>query len=192
MTSRLPRPTARIRWWLPVTLAVLPAAICAVLIGRIGLPGGHQLAAASQPTADARTASPTAAGPSRAVDPTDPAGILAALDRRRSQAYASRQPALLAGVYRSPSLLAQDTAQLTSTVPTGCQLVGLHTSYQQLSVVATDNRLQLQVTATVTGGALTCNGTLLRRTPAAPPVRLAILLTNAGGGFLVAGESRAG
>src|SRR6059058_807474 len=78
----------------------------------------------SGPAAGPLTGSPASTAASPAPARVDPAAILAGLDHTRSEAYAQRRPELLTGVYRSPSLLAQDTAQLTRTVPTGCRITG--------------------------------------------------------------------
>ncbi|MEO6700305.1 MAG: hypothetical protein ABI140_03170, partial [Jatrophihabitantaceae bacterium] len=51
------------------------------------------------------------------------------------------------------------------------------------------DRLQLQVTAMVSGGRLQCAGQPERQLAPASPTRLSVLLSNTGSGFLIAAES---
>ena len=148
---------------------------------------------------------PSSARPSRSAGATprtrsamQPAGIdavpaLAALDRLRAQAYAERRPELLARVYDSGALLAQDTEQLSRTVPAGCVLSGLRTSYHDLrpAAVAT-GRVQLWVSASLSAATLSCAGTARGSTSATGPIRLKVTLTSTAGLVRISGEQLAG
>jgi eukaryotic-like serine/threonine-protein kinase len=113
----------------------------------------------------------------------DPAAVLAGLDRTRSAAYAQRRPELLAAVYRSPSLLAQDRDQLSRTVPAGCRLLGLNTEYRQVTATASPHHLTVHTTATLAAGSLHCGDRVRGQTPTVGPVRLLLELTDAGSGY---------
>ena len=121
---------------------------------------------------------------------TDAGRLLQGLDDLRVQAFAHRQPALLAQVYVSPTLLAQDVAQIQTRVPEGCVLVGLKTSYRQLRVISrTPTRIEVSGTITLSAAELRCAGQVRGRTsPAGPtPVRV-VLSATPDGGFAIASQ----
>ena len=88
---------------------------------------------------------------------------------------------MLAGVYQSPALLAQDLGQLRSRIPAGCGLTGLRTRYRDVTVTsAGPHRLELQVTASQPPASLVCAGTVRSRTLPAGATRLALSLVRVG------------
>jgi hypothetical protein len=132
----------------------------------------------------------TAHPSSRAEGPeTDPAAVLRQLADRRAEAFAANRPDLLAAVYQSPDLLAQDLRQLSSRVPAGCGLTGLDTSYRDVTVTdAQPQRLELRVTASQPPASLLCAGTVHSRTEPAGPTRLVIRLVRVGTEFRIASQ----
>ncbi len=157
---------------------LLAAVLSAALLTGVLLAGwpGHRPASAAAPNRSARPAA-------------DPVVLLDALDLRRAQAYAERQPALLRQVYRSADLLTQDTAQLARWVPVGCRLTGLHTSYRQPRVLFEGaGQLRVQVTASLAAGSLNCPGRPSSRTPPVGPVELALTLHSDGAGYRIDAE----
>jgi hypothetical protein len=123
----------------------------------------------------------------------DPEAVLRKLAARRAEAFAGNRPDLLAEVYQSPALLAQDRSQLSSRVPAGCGLVGLRTSYQDLTVTGAEpQRLELQVTASQPPASLVCAGTLRSRTEPAGPTRLVLRLVRVGAEFRIASQRPGG
>jgi tRNA A-37 threonylcarbamoyl transferase component Bud32 len=126
-------------------------------------------------------------------DLADPDMVLRTLADRRAQAFASARPDLLAGVYQSPALLAQDLAQLRSRIPAGCGLTGLRTEYQDVTVTsAGPQRLELQVTARQPPASLVCAGTVRSRTLPAGATRLALSLVRVGAEFRIASQRPGG
>jgi len=122
-------------------------------------------------------------------NPADPAVVLAKLADRRAKAFALDRPELLAGVYQSAVLLAQDASQLSSRIPAGCGLTGLRTSYQDVTVTsAGSRRLELRVTASQPPASLRCAGVVRSQTLPLAPVRLALSLVRAGTEFRIASQ----
>jgi hypothetical protein len=179
----------------PAWRAVLTGAVVLVLLALWllgGVPGrlGHRAASAVAPPPVSAAPRPASSLPATSIDP---AAALAALDRIRAQAYAERRAGLLAQVYDSSTLLAQDTAQLTRSVPLGCVLSGLQTSYADLqpTAVASD-RVQLRVSASLGAGSLVCAGTPRGRTAAAGPLRMVVTLTRVSGLVRISAEQLIG
>jgi hypothetical protein len=134
--------------------------------------------------------SPTAGG---AVQDADPETVLRQLADRRAEAFAADRPELLAEVYQSPALLAQDLSQLRSRVPAGCRLTDLRTDYRDVTVTdAGPRRVELQVTASQPPASLVCAGTIRSRTEPAGPTRLALRLVRVGTGFRIASQRPGG
>jgi serine/threonine protein kinase len=107
--------------------------------------------------------------------------LLARLDSVRTHAFEQRRPELLDAVYASPALFAQDVAQLNARVPTGCQLVGLVTSYRDITTIAqTPTRVELTAVATLSPAELRCQGATRSRTAAAGPTKMRLVLTASG------------
>ncbi|MCW2527224.1 MAG: Serine/threonine protein kinase [Pseudonocardiales bacterium] len=116
------------------------------------------------------------------------AKVLVTLDAQRERAYATNDPALLAGVYAPGSLLDQDTATMTRSVPAGCRVVGLRTTYAGVVALAqTDTGATIRATATLAPAAVTCANTVSTHTPARTATELTIELVTAEGGYRIAG-----
>ena len=145
------------------------------------------VAAAATSTA-ARTAQPgRQVAAARGTDAPDPGAVLRRLADRRAEAFALNRPDLLAGVYRSPGLLAQDLRQLSARVPAGCGLAGLRTRYRDVTVTAAGHRrLDVRVIASQPPASLVCSGTVRGRTRPAAPTRLALRLVRVGTDFRIA------
>jgi hypothetical protein len=131
---------------------------------------------------------PDSQAPDSQAPVAEPA-VLRELADRRAAAFALNRPQLLAGVYQSPALLAQDIDQLGSRVPAGCGLTGLRTSYRDVRVIsAGQQRLELRVTASQPPAALVCAGVVRSRMLPATPTRLALILVRVGAGFRIASQ----
>ena len=131
-----------------------------------------------------------APGPGRRSSTTVAAPqLLARIDSLRSQAFEQRRPELLDSVYASPALVAQDVAQLNARVPTDCQLVGLVTSYRDITTIAqSPTRIELTAIASLAPTELRCHGASRSRSAAAGPTKLRLVLTATGtdGSFAIA------
>lgn len=125
--------------------------------------------------AAAAVATPTSTA--AATGPADVGRVLAALDARRSSAFAQRRPELLSSVYGAPALLEQDVRTLQQRVPVGCRLLDLHTTYDHLQVVAAGPvRVELDARARLSPARLHCAGVPDRMTAAAGPQVLRLVL----------------
>ena len=139
------------------------------------------------PSAADRRSTGVAAGEN--ADAADPAAVLRTLADRRAEAFAHNRPDLLATVYQSPALLAQDARQLSARVPAGCGLTGLRTTYQDVTVIRTGpQRLDLQVTASQPPASLVCAGAVRGHTEPAGSTRLALRLVRVAGEFRIASQ----
>ena len=137
----------------------------------------------SAPTTPATAPEPV---PAR-LDPAHALTVLTALDDTRSRAYATRDPALLAGVYASSTLLARDRAQLLSIVPAGCGLQGVHTRFGRLVLAsASSERARLRVQTTIGPVRLVCAGAPSGSTPGTRPTTLEMELVRSGAGYRIA------
>jgi hypothetical protein len=144
--------------------------------------------------APARRSVGHSAAPSRSASGADPAigaewaRVLVDLDAHRERAFATGDPSLLAGVYAPGSLLDQDTATMIHSVPAGCRVVGLRTTYAGVVALArTDAGATIRATATLAPAAVTCGSTISTHTPARPPTELTIELVTATDGYRIAG-----
>lgn len=163
-------------------------------------PAGGTAAAASQATDQARSdAGRLAGGESVTGARADHAGIKTAADAARvlaqlatvrEEAYAERRPELLAGVYSSAALLAADTQQLYRSVPAGCGLTGVRADYRQLSLAEGGGPRSVLVTATASlpAAILSCRQAVRGRTRPTGPLRLRLLLADAGHGWRIVSE----
>jgi hypothetical protein len=143
-----------------------------------------QARAAEARAAEARTAEARAA---------EAKAVLERLADRRAEAFALGLPELLAGVYQSPALLAQDRSQLDSRIPAGCGLIGPRTQYRDVTVLsARPQQLELQVTASQPPASLVCAGAVRSRTLPAAPARLALSLVRVGAEFRIASQRPGG
>jgi hypothetical protein len=116
--------------------------------------------------------------------------ILRGLDVIREQAFARRQATLLRQVYVPGPLLTQDSALLRRTVPAGCELIGVRTSYSALEVTPAKYRLVLTTTATLAPSTLTCHAAVAGRAAGEPPTRLHIELVTATDGYRIASQHK--
>lgn len=117
------------------------------------------------------------------------ASTLAALDRLRARAFATRDATLLGRVYRPGPLLAADAALLGRIVPPGCGLAGARTSYSGVQVREQRGRITVLATATLPPSQLVCGGRARATLPGAGPSRLRIDLVRTRAGPRIAGES---
>ena len=152
---------------------------------RTAQPGGP---AATAESAAARTVQPGRTDP--AIEgPEAPDAMLRSLADRRAKAFALNRPELLTGVYQSPALLAQDLSLLSSRVPAGCGLTGLHARYRDVRVISAGPRhLDVRVTASQPPASLVCAGTVRSRTGPAGPTRLLLHLVRVGTEFRIASQ----
>lgn len=148
------------------------------------------------PTAVPPTAAAPRAGPSANGSPPAPGDvrgwrqILVALDQRREQAFATRDPIALAAVYTSASLLSQDRATLRRTVPLGCRLTGLRTNYDAVRLGrASTASAVLRVTASLVSGKLRCPGEPALSTRAREPVTMTVRLSRRGADYGIAAQT---
>jgi hypothetical protein len=117
--------------------------------------------------------------------------VLAQLDSVRSHAYANRQPDVLRAVYASSGLLAEDQALLTSIVPPGCGLVGVHTRFSDVVLVARSPAgITLRVRAKVGASRLVCSGTTTGRAPSGPSTVVRMYLVPHGDDYRIAEQRR--
>jgi len=151
---------------------------------------GTSVAGQADEGADAVDRGPAGAG---AVDEAAPDEVLRRLAERRAEAFARDRPDLLAAVYQSSALLAQDVSQLRSRVPTGCGLAGLRTSYQDVTVTSAGPQgLELQATASQPPASLICGGVVRSQILPAVPTRLVLRLVRVGQEYRIASQRPAG
>ncbi len=151
---------------------------------------GHSagpVAARSMPRS-ATSLPPSPAPSSRA---TSARGVLVALDHARSRAYARRDPALLSRVYSSALLLARDRARLLTTVPRGCGLTGLHTTFSGVRAQRLGARTRVHARVAVHAAALTCRGAPREAAVSGAPTAMTIDLRRTAAGYRIEAE-RAG
>jgi serine/threonine protein kinase len=130
----------------------------------------------------------TASGPK---GPVPVRAVLAGLDAIRSTAFAHRDPGALASIYASPALLARDQALLTSIVPTGCGLHGVHTRFSGLVVTErTVDRIRLEVREALDRSTLVCAGTPSGQAGATRAMTLRMDLVRSGATYRIAAQER--
>ncbi|MDT4938933.1 MAG: eukaryotic-like serine/threonine-protein kinase [Pseudonocardiales bacterium] len=136
--------------------------------------------AAASDTPESGTASPIALTSAQAVV------VLTELDDLRQHAFARRAPLLLTGVYPPGALLDEDTRLLAKLVPEACGLEGVHTTYDQVTVVGhAAGRIDLTTRATLAPSVLVCSGKATAQAPGSAPAVLHITLVWRGHGYLV-------
>ncbi|SHG57744.1 Serine/threonine protein kinase [Jatrophihabitans endophyticus] len=110
------------------------------------------------------------------------AAALRGLDAVRARAFATRSPALLAGVYRATTLRADDAALLRLLVPAGCGLAGVLTRYDRLRIAASPDRALVTARARIPATTLRCAKRPARRAAPVGPtaIRLELVRTAAG------------
>jgi hypothetical protein len=146
--------------------------------------GAGSPAVAASPAAGPRSIGSTPAPNTRAPSVR---AVLVALDSVRSHAFAIRRPGALRDVYASTGMLAEDRALLTTIVPPGCGLFGMHTRFADVVVVArSTGDIRLRVRTQVGASRLVCSGTLTGRSAAGPVSVARIYLVRRGGHYLIA------
>ena len=153
-------------------------------------------ATAVAPIATARavaTAEPIAPTSGRSRQPVlDADGAVRALDQLdalRERAFATDAPQLLAKVYQPGTLLAQDTALLTGMIRPGCGLIGVHTVYSAVRVVAAVAAHPVVLaSATLSPSRLVCGQTQAGTALGQGPTTLRIALSLVGDGYRIAGQ----
>jgi hypothetical protein len=121
------------------------------------------------------------------AQPPSVRAVLVALDSMRSRAFAIRRPGALRDVYASAGLLAEDQALLTTIVPPGCGLLGVHTRFRDVVVVArSPGEIRLRVRTRVRASRLVCAGTLTGRSAAGPVIVVRMYLVRRDGHYLIA------
>jgi hypothetical protein len=114
---------------------------------------------------------------------------LAALDVLRQQAFAARQPELLARVYPAGPLLQQDTALLVRAVKPGCGLRGVHTTYSAVRVAdSAPAHPVIVASAQLAPSQLVCAGRSSGTVAGQGPTTLRIGLIVAGDGYRIASQ----
>ena len=152
--------------------------------------GGQQVS----PTTDRPTTTqrPHPTTPARVIDAASAGAVLRRLDAARAAAFATRDPDLLARVYASPQLLARDRALLTSIVPAGCVLRGVHTRFDRVAVsTLVSARVVVRVRTTIAPSTLVCAGTASGRAAGAPPTDVRVELVRVRDEYLIADQRRA-
>jgi hypothetical protein len=104
------------------------------------------------------------------------------------RAFAGRRPALLRRVYPAGPLRAADSALLDRIVPRGCGLVGAHTHYARVRVLAHGPRTVLLVRAALTASRLRCPGRADVAVRGVGPTTLRIVLAEASDGYRITGQ----
>jgi eukaryotic-like serine/threonine-protein kinase len=116
---------------------------------------------------------------------------LVTLAHARELAFAERNPALLAQVYLPGPLLQADAALLARIVPSGCGLVGAHTTYRDIAVGGTEDHPVITTTATLSPSRLMCAGSQAASAPGVGPTGLRIELVHTAAGYRIAAQRAA-
>src|SRR6266702_447466 len=147
----------------------------------------HRGDAAPPDRTPTRQASPSPSGPSR-LDAAGAAAVLRSLDSLREQAFARRDPALLARVYVPGPLLVQDTALLERVAPRGCTLAGVRTAYTSVRVDVSGEHPVVTTRATLAPSTLICGGTRSGTAAGEGPATLRIELVRHDDGYRIASQ----
>lgn len=115
--------------------------------------------------------------------------VLRRLDDLREQAFAHRDPKLLARVYVPGPLLDQDAALLRHIVPIGCGLVGAHTDFRDVEVAsAAATTWTVRAMAQLAPSTLRCGGVVSGHAAGTGPTGLRVELTQEAGQFRIASQ----
>ena len=169
-----------VRYALPV-LVVLGIGAAAFALSAHG---GEAAPPARTPT---RPASPSPSGLSK-LDAPGAAAVLRSLDSLREQAFARRDPALLARVYAPGPLLVQDSALLERVAPPGCTLAGVRTAYTSVRVDVSGEHPVITTRATLAPSTLICGGTRSGSAAGEGPTTLRIELVRHDDGYRIASQ----
>ena len=125
------------------------------------------------------------------MSPAGAAQVLVSLDATRALAFSQRSPTLLDQVYASGPLRGQDARTITRIVPSGCGLVGVHTTYREVRVLRrTRTQVTVRARATLQPSTLQCSGTPSATASGARPAMLDIVLVRSGDRYLIASITR--
>ncbi|MGI8760021.1 MAG: serine/threonine-protein kinase [Jatrophihabitantaceae bacterium] len=162
--------------------AALAVVLAALIAGAVWWRAG-----ASQREVGATASSPAPSERPAGLDADSAATVLARLDSYREQAYAHRDPRLLARVYVAGPLLAEDSALLTRIVPQGCGLLGVRTGYRDVRVERLGpDRTEISVQATLAASRLQCAGTPGARAAGTGPTPLRVVVAKTPSGYALA------
>ncbi len=176
------------------------ALVVLAVLAAVFWPGGSSPASrvANGRSVGAVASSGAPRSPSRSVPPSSPAptartapsayGVLVALDHARSRAYARRDPTLLTQVYSSALLLARDRTRLLTTVPRGCALTGLRTTFSEVQAPPLSSRTRVHARVAVHGATLACRGAPSEPAVPGSPVAMTIELRRTAGGYRIDAE----
>ncbi|SDT07541.1 serine/threonine protein kinase [Actinopolymorpha singaporensis] len=150
------------------------------------------------PSATSRPSTKPSAKPSAAATPKAPAGpsgaearwrrVLATLDARRAQAYATNDPAVLAHVYypAGSDLAAEDRTEIDKCVRAGCHLEGLRFAVRTLHVDSERrDRAVLRVVDQLQAYSVVSDDGERVSRPAGEPKHRRITLVRTGQGWLI-------
>jgi hypothetical protein len=130
-------------------------------------------------------ASPMAVAPDR-LNIAAARQVLIHLDATRADAFAHRDPALLASVYVAGPLRNRDVALLARAVPVGCHLRGVRTTFRDVRLLSRHAAsVRLSALATLAPSRLDCAGQAAGHAPGAGPVTLTVELVRIGAGYRI-------
>lgn len=178
----------------PLVLSTAPAALRATTIGPVPATSPTVGASAAEPTAapTAPTPQPSRPAPSTPA-PSSWADVLAALDDRRSTAFATGTALLLDDVYAAGSPpLARDAAALADLTGRGLRAVGLRLQVATVSVVSsTSEAATLQVVDQLAPYRLVDRaGVVVATEPGRGQVTWTLTVTSAAGGWRISDVAR--
>lgn len=128
-------------------------------------------------------------GSGRPLDAARAQRVLERLDSVRAAAFAARDSGLLRQVYASRPLLTRDTSLLTATVPVGCGLRGVRTSFAGVRISAQRRDfVRLRVRAVLGRSTLVCGNTRAGTAAGAGPAELRIELNHVEGSYRIASQ----
>jgi hypothetical protein len=95
---------------------------------------------------------------------------------------------LLTRVYSSALLLARDRSLLLKTVPSGCALTGLHTTFSDVRAPRLSSRTRVHARVAVRGATLACRGAPSEPAASGSPVAMTIELRRTADGYRIDAE----
>jgi hypothetical protein len=160
--------------------------VAGIVVAAVAL-SAHRGDAAPPARTLTRLASPSPSRPSK-LDAAAAAAVLRSLDKLREQAFARRDPALLARVYVPGPLLVQDSALLERVAPRGCTLAGVRTAYTSVRVDVSGEHPVVTTRATLAPSTLICGGTRSGSAAGEGPTTLRIELVRHEDGYRIASQ----